>query len=133
MRSAISDQLSAAINFLLTANRRWLIAERLFYRPEPAGPDAGFTLRTEVFVDLGRLFLFPGNGITGAGLETEPAHLAFFFIYLKVNQGGAYQGPAMFILNVFLIFFTEMAGGGQHRVRGCLPEPAVGQHHDVAA
>src|SRR3989304_5569942 len=67
----------------------WL---RLFNRPEPAGPDAGFALGTKVWVDPGRLLLFPGYGVARAGLEAEPAHLAFFFDYFEANQGRTYQG-----------------------------------------
>ncbi len=83
----------------------------LFYRPEIACPDAGPALCTEILVDHGRLFLLPGNGLARAGLKAKTAHLAFLRVHLKANQRGADQGRTVFLLDVLVIFMTEMADG----------------------
>ena len=108
--------------------------KHLFNRPEAAGPDAGFALGTKVRVDLGRLLLFPGNGLARAGLETEAAHLAFFFDHLEADQGRTDQRRTMLILDMFLVLMPEMAQRRKHRVEASRNQaPAAFLLHDTDA
>ena len=109
------------------------VAKVLLNRPEFTGSNTGLAFGTKFRMNLRRLLFFPGYGVTRAGLETEAAHLALFWIYLEANQRCTDQGRAVFFLDVAFVFMPEVADGREHRVGGRLPKSAMGHPYDVAA
>ena len=88
--------------------------------------DTGHALDTFIQDNESRLLFLPFNGPDRALSGTDPAHLAFFNVNQKIQQGRASFGRAFLVDNVGFVFMPKILERGQNRIGTGLPQPAQG-------